>query len=61
VAVASNYLLKARLTVISEQLDHEMQNGFRPGRSTADGIFNIKIVLRKMKEHGHACGCSCLT
>jgi sorting nexin-29 len=45
-------ILKARLTVISEQLDHEMQNGFRPGRSTTDGIF--KIVLRKMKEHGHA-------
>jgi hypothetical protein len=47
-------ILKARLTVISEQLDHKMQNGFRPGRRTTDGIFNIKIVLRKMKEHGHA-------
>jgi hypothetical protein len=45
------YILKVRLVTISETLPHEMQNGFRPGRGTGDGTFNVRLVLRKLKEH----------
>ena len=49
------YILKVRLVAISETLPHEMQNGFRPGRGTSDGTFNVRLVLRKLKEHGQSC------
>jgi hypothetical protein len=56
------YILKVRLVTISEALPHEMQNGSRPGRITSDGTFNVRLVLQKLKEHGHSrAGCFCWT
>ena len=45
-------IIRARLTPIAEAIDQESQCGFRPGRSTIDAIFSLKIALKKRKEHG---------
>ena len=45
-------ILRSRLTPIAESIDQESQCGFRPGRSTIDAIFSLKISLMKRKEHG---------
>ena len=37
---------------LSEKLDHEQQCGFRPFRGCMDAIFNVKMAIRKRKEHG---------
>jgi hypothetical protein len=41
-----------RLYVICESLDHESQVGFRPGRGCSDGAFNLRMAVRKRREHG---------
>ena len=45
-------LLHMRLTPIAEGLDHESQCGFRPARGCADGIFTVKLAMKKRREHG---------
>jgi hypothetical protein len=45
-------ILKERIMVVSESLDHEQQCGFRPARGCMDAVFNLKTALRKRREHG---------
>lgn len=45
-------VLHRRLTQVCETLDHESQCGFRPHRGTVDGIFSLKLALKKRREHG---------
>ena len=45
-------ILHDRLRPIAEGLDHEAQCGFRPQRGCADGIFTIKMAMKKRREHG---------
>ena len=45
-------LLHQRLSPTCERLDHETQCGFRPKRGTQDGIFTLKLGLKKRREHG---------
>ena len=45
-------ILKVRILLQSELLDHEQQCGFRPWRGCMDAIFNLKMALRKRREHG---------
>ena len=45
-------ILHGRLLPIEENLDHESQCGFRPGRGTMDAIFTVKMALKKRREHG---------
>jgi hypothetical protein len=33
-------------------LDHEAQCGFRPGRGCVDGVFTVKLAMKKRREHG---------
>ena len=44
--------MKVKLMEQSERLDHEQQCGFRPGRVTLDASFNVKMAIKKRKEHG---------
>ena len=44
-------IMKPRILDQSEKLDHEQQCGFREGRGTMDAIFNVKMALKKRKEH----------
>ena len=46
------YIMKVRLMAQSERLDYEQQCGFRPCRGTLDASFNVKMAIRKRKEHG---------
>jgi hypothetical protein len=41
-----------RLDPIKEGLDHESQCGFRRNRGCMDGLFTVKSLVRKRKEHG---------
>ena len=47
-------ILHGRLLPIqdSENLDHEAQCGFRPGRGCADAVFTVKLAMKKRREHG---------
>ena len=45
-------ILHGRLLPIEERLDHETQCGFRPGRGCSDGVFTLKLALKKRREHG---------
>ena len=45
-------IIRARLNPTLESLDHETQCGFRIERGTMDGIFNIKQLINKRREHG---------
>ena len=45
-------LLHTRLQPIAEGLEQESQCGFRPGRGCTDGVFTIKLALKKRREHG---------
>ena len=45
-------LLLNRLQPIAESLDQEQQCGFRPGRGCQDAIFNVKMAIKKRREHG---------
>ena len=42
----------ARLYLICESIDHENQVGFRPKRGCSDGLFNIRMAIKKRREHG---------
>ena len=44
-------IVHARLVPIAENLDHEAQNGFRPGRGCSDAVFTVKIAMKKRREH----------
>ena len=44
-------ILHNRLSPIFESLDHEPQCGFRPGRGCVDGIFTVKMSMKKRREH----------
>ena len=44
-------LLLNRLQPICENLDHEQQCGFRPGRGCNDAIFTVKMAIKKRREH----------
>lgn len=44
-------LLHERLQPIAEDLDHEAQCGFRPGRGCADAVFTVKLAMKKRREH----------
>ena len=41
-----------RLQPIAESLDQEQQCGIRPGRGCQDAIFNVKMAIKKRREHG---------
>ena len=41
-----------RLYVIVGLVEHETQVGFRPGRGCSDGAFNLRMAVRKRREHG---------
>ena len=45
-------ILHSRLLPIEENLDHEPQCGFHPGRGCMDAIFTIKTAIKKRSEHG---------
>ena len=45
-------VLSHRLYQICERLDHENQVGFRPKRGCSDGIFNLRMAIKKRREHG---------
>jgi hypothetical protein len=45
-------ILLERLAPIKERLDHEAQCGFRGGRGGNDGIFTVKQLINKRREHG---------
>ena len=46
-------ILHSRLLPIEENLDHEPQCGFHPGRGCMDAIFTIKTAIKKCsEEHG---------
>ena len=45
-------ILHSRLLPIEENLDHEPQCGFCPGRGCMDVIFTIKTAIRKRSDHG---------
>ena len=45
-------IMHDRLSPTCEKLDHESQCGFRPKRGTQDGIFTLKLALKKRREHG---------
>ena len=45
-------ILLYRVQPIEEELDHESQCGFRPGRGCTDAVFTLKQALRKRHEHG---------
>ena len=45
-------LVLSRLTPIKESIDHESQCGFRPDRGCMDGIFTVKALVSKRREHG---------
>ena len=45
-------ILANRCYKICEGLDHENQVGFRPGRGCSDGIFNLRMAIKKRREHG---------
>ena len=45
-------IIHARLQPIIESLDHEQQCGFRSARGCFDGIFTIKQLINKRREHG---------
>ena len=49
--IVANLLLE-RLKPIKEGLDHEAQCGFRSGRGGNDGIFTVKQLINKRREHG---------
>ena len=40
-----------RLQPIVENLDHEPQCGFRPGRGCLDAVFTVKLAMKKRREH----------
>jgi hypothetical protein len=44
-----------RLHRVIESLgkEHEAQNGFRRWRGCIGALFNMRLALRKRKEHGH--------
>ena len=44
-------IVHSRLVRIAEKLDHESQSGFRPGRGCADAVFNVKLAMKKRREH----------
>jgi hypothetical protein len=44
-------IIRIRLTPIVEEIEHESQCGFRHNRGTGDAIFNLKMALKKRKEH----------
>jgi hypothetical protein len=37
---------------ICERIEHENQVGFRPKRGCSDGIFNLRMAIKKRREHG---------
>ena len=45
-------ILCDRLEPVCESLDHESQCGFRSKRGTTDAIFQLKMALKKRREHG---------
>ena len=49
--IVSN-IARSRLSLVCEELDHESQCGFRPGRGTSDATFSLKLALKKRREHG---------
>ena len=46
------YIILERLRPIKESPDHESQCGFRPWRGATDAIWNLKMAVRKRREHG---------
>ena len=45
-------ILHDRLQPVVESIDHEEQCGFRPQRGCSDGIFTVKLAIKKRREHG---------
>ena len=48
--IIGNVIL-ARMNAISECIDHEAQCGFRPFRGCGDAIFNLRMAIKKRREH----------
>jgi len=44
-------IIHSRFQPIMESLDHEPQCGFRSGRGSCDGVFSVKLGLKKRREH----------
>ena len=52
--IAYNFVAKIvhnRLQTIAEKLNHELQYGFRSGRGFTDGVFTVKLAMKKCREH----------
>jgi hypothetical protein len=45
-------IISGRISGVLREEGLEAQNGFTAGRGTADGIFSLKLLLQKRKEHG---------
>ena len=45
-------ILHDRLQPVIESIDHEEQCGFRSLRGCPDGIFTVKMAIKKRREHG---------
>ena len=50
--VAVAIILAERCHKICESLDHENQVGFRPKQGCSGGVFNLRIAMKKRREHG---------
>jgi len=38
--------------ICEKNIEHENQAGFRPGRGCTDGVFSVRQMLKKRREHG---------
>jgi exonuclease III len=45
-------IMVGRMQLVQKEFGLEMQNGFKNGCGTIDGLFNTSIGLQKRKEHG---------
>jgi hypothetical protein len=45
-------IMVGRMQLVQKEFGLEMQNGFKNGCGTVDGLFNTSIGLQKRKEHG---------
>ena len=47
-----SFIMHSRLLPIEKEVDLESQCGFRPGRGCTDANFNVRMAMKKSREHG---------
>ena len=47
-----SFIMHSRLLPIEKEVDLESQCGFRPGRGCTDANFNVRMAMKKRREHG---------